>query len=175
VRLSAKSHGLPTVGVFRNSSNAAAARETLEAVSVSSPEMGDKQEEQPRGRANGAIRSAVADAQRGKIRPLLPKRWKRPKGGGPAADDRRVLEAILWILSSGARRCGLPEVFPSPATCFPFPNYYRLRRFLDGGEAHMGHSLLRYTPFHRHSITERASPRLFCGYREKRMVYDFSA
>ena len=60
----------------------------------------------------------LTDAQWEKIRPLLPKRRKRPQGGRPPADDRKVLEGILWILRSGARWCDLPEEFPSPATCW---------------------------------------------------------
>jgi len=53
----------------------------------------------------------LTDAQWGKIRPLLPKRPKRPRGGWPPADDRKVLEGILWIPRSGARWCDLPEEF----------------------------------------------------------------
>ena len=36
----------------------------------------------------------------------------------PPANDRNVLEGILWILRRGARWQGLPEEFPSPATCW---------------------------------------------------------
>jgi transposase len=60
----------------------------------------------------------LTDAQWEKIRPLLPKRPRRPKGGRPRKDDRNVLEGILWVLRSGARWCDLPEEFPSPATCW---------------------------------------------------------
>ena len=60
----------------------------------------------------------LTDAQWEKIRPLLPRRRKRPQGGRPPADDRKVLEGILWILRSGARWCDLPEEFPSPSTCW---------------------------------------------------------
>ena len=60
----------------------------------------------------------LTDAQWEKIRPLLPKRPKRPQGGRPPSDDRKVLEGILWILRSGARWQDLPEEFPSPATCW---------------------------------------------------------
>ena len=57
----------------------------------------------------------LADAQWEKIRPLLPKRSKRPEGGRPPADDRRVLEGILWILRSGAagRICQTSSRIPS--------------------------------------------------------------
>ena len=60
----------------------------------------------------------LADAQWEAIRSLLPKRRKRPHGGRPPADDRKVLEGILWILRSGARWCDLPVEFPSPSTCW---------------------------------------------------------
>src|SRR5713101_6468269 len=60
----------------------------------------------------------LTDAQWEKIQPLLPKRPKRPRGGRPRADDRKVLEGILWILRSGARWQDLPEEFPHPSTCW---------------------------------------------------------
>ena len=60
----------------------------------------------------------LTDAQWEKIRPLLPKRPKRPRGGRPPSEDRKVLEGILWILRSGARWQDLPEEFPSPSTCW---------------------------------------------------------
>ena len=60
----------------------------------------------------------LTDAQWEKVRPLLPKRPPRPRGGRPPAPDRKVLEGILWILRSGARWQDLPEEFPSPATCW---------------------------------------------------------
>ena len=60
----------------------------------------------------------LTDAQWEKIRPLLPQRLPRPRGGRPPAPDRKVLEGILWILRSGARWQDLPEEFPSPSTCW---------------------------------------------------------
>ena len=60
----------------------------------------------------------LTDAQWEKIRPLLPHRPPRPRGGRPPSPDRKVLEGILWILRSGARWQDLPEEFPSPATCW---------------------------------------------------------
>ncbi len=70
----------------------------------------------------------LTEAQWAKIRPLLPKRPKRPHGGRPRADDRKVLEGILWILRSGARWQDLPDEFPSPATC-----WRRLRQWEEQG------------------------------------------
>jgi transposase len=46
----------------------------------------------------------LTDAQWEKIHPWLPKRPRRPQGGRRPADDRKVLEGILWILRSGAIR-----------------------------------------------------------------------
>jgi transposase len=60
----------------------------------------------------------LTDAQWEKIRPLLPKRPPRPQGGRPPANDRKVLEGILWILRSGARWQDLPDEFPHPSTCW---------------------------------------------------------
>ena len=60
----------------------------------------------------------LTEAQWEKIRPLLPKRPPRPRGGRPPAPDRKVLEGILWILRSGARGQDLPEEFPAPSTCW---------------------------------------------------------
>jgi transposase len=60
----------------------------------------------------------LTDAQWEKIQPLLPKRPKRRQGGRPPANDRKVLEGILWILRSGARWQDLPEEFPHPSTCW---------------------------------------------------------
>jgi transposase len=54
----------------------------------------------------------LTDAQWEKIRPLLPKRPPRPRGGRPPAPDRKVLEGILWILRSGPRWQDLPTSFP---------------------------------------------------------------
>jgi len=60
----------------------------------------------------------LADAQWENIRPLLPKKPKRPHGGRPWVHDRPVLEGILWMLRSGARWQDQPEAFPSPTTCW---------------------------------------------------------
>ena len=58
----------------------------------------------------------LTDAQWEKIRPLLPQRPSRPRGGRPPVPARKVLEGILWILRSGARWQDLPEEFPSPSS-----------------------------------------------------------
>jgi len=61
-------------------------------------------------------RGLLSDAQWDKIQVLLPKRLRRWRGGRPRADDRTVLEGVLWMLRSGARWQDLPEEFPSPST-----------------------------------------------------------
>lgn len=47
--------------------------------------------------------------------PLLPHPRSR---GRPWANNRRVLEGILWILRTGARWSDLPKEYPSPSTCW---------------------------------------------------------
>jgi transposase len=60
----------------------------------------------------------LTDAQWEKIRPLLPRVRKSRRGGRPPANNRKVLEGILWILRSGARWQDLADEFPSPSTCW---------------------------------------------------------
>ena len=55
------------------------------------------------------------DSQWENIQPLLP---PRAGFGRPRADDRLVLEGILWVLRSGARWRDLPERYPSASTCW---------------------------------------------------------
>jgi len=62
------------------------------------------------------------------LEPLLPKRKRNPKGGRPPADNREVLEGILWVLRTGARWQDLPNRYPSPSTC-----WRRLRLWEDQG------------------------------------------
>jgi transposase len=52
------------------------------------------------------------------IEPLLPKLSKSRRGGRPWANNRSVLEGILWILRTGARWKDLPSEYPSPSTCW---------------------------------------------------------
>ena len=57
----------------------------------------------------------LSDEQWAKIEPLLPKVRSR---GRPWAENRRVLEGILWVLKTGARWRDLPKEYPSPSTCW---------------------------------------------------------
>ena len=38
--------------------------------------------------------------------------------GRPRADDRRILEGILWVLRTGARWQDIPREYGSPTTCW---------------------------------------------------------
>jgi transposase len=62
--------------------------------------------------------SLLNDKQWDKIAPLLPKLPRGAKRGRPPADQRLVLEGILWVLRSGARWRDLPKEYPSASTCW---------------------------------------------------------
>ncbi|MFI5371555.1 MAG: transposase [Candidatus Eisenbacteria bacterium] len=70
----------------------------------------------------------LTDVQWARIAPLLPRRKPSPRGGRPAAADRKVFEGILWILWTGAPWKALPEAFGSPTTC-----WRRLRQWEEDG------------------------------------------
>ena len=57
----------------------------------------------------------LTEEQWQRIAPLLPKHKSR---GRPWADNRRVLEGILWVLKTGARWRDLPREYPSASTCW---------------------------------------------------------
>lgn len=69
----------------------------------------------------------INDEQWKWIEPLLPKP-RKGRVGRPQADNREVLEGILWILRKGARWKDLPSRYPSPSTC-----WRRLRLWEDEG------------------------------------------
>jgi len=74
------------------------------------------------------IKPELTDEQWAKIDPLLP-RWKpTKKGGRPWANNRAVLEGILWILRTGSPWRDLPLHYPDPSTC-----WRRLRRWEQEG------------------------------------------
>jgi len=60
----------------------------------------------------------LTDAQWARIAKLLPKPKAKPKGGRPRANDRDVMEGILWVLRSGARWRDMPDRYPAYATCW---------------------------------------------------------
>jgi transposase len=63
----------------------------------------------------------LSDEQWTNLEPLLPKERSR---GRPWANNRRVLEGLLWLLKTGARWRDLPKEYPSASTC-----WRRLRRW----------------------------------------------
>jgi transposase len=67
----------------------------------------------------------LSEEQWKKVQPLLPKLRSR---GRPWADNRRVLEGILWVLKTGARWRDLPKQYPSASTC-----WRRLREWEEQG------------------------------------------
>ncbi|GAA3987504.1 transposase [Thermobifida alba] len=73
------------------------------------------------------------------VEPLLPRQKPRPQGGGPRrADNRKVLTAVVFVVSSGCGWQELPGVFGvSPSTAH--------RRFREWAEAGICTSLERRT------------------------------
>jgi transposase len=63
----------------------------------------------------GMRKDILTDNQWAKIEPLLPKLKSK---GRPWADNRKVLEGILWVLRSGARWKDLPAHYLSSSTCW---------------------------------------------------------
>ncbi len=63
-------------------------------------------------------KALLSDKQWNKIAPLLPQPKPSAKGGRPFADNRQVVEGLLWMLRTGARWCDLPPQYPSPSTCW---------------------------------------------------------
>lgn len=71
-------------------------------------------------------RHALTDAQWARLAPLLPP--QRPPTGRPANDHRMVLNAIVWVLRSGAPWRDVPECYGSWQTA-----YSRFRRWRAAG------------------------------------------
>lgn len=67
----------------------------------------------------------LTDEQWAMIEPLLP---PQPRTGRRRADDRRTLNAILWILKTGARWCDLPRELGDDSTA-----HRRLKRWSGDG------------------------------------------
>lgn len=61
-------------------------------------------------------REELTDEQWELIEPILPK-LRQAGRGRPPRDARAVMNAVLWILRSGARWKDLPERFPPYQTC----------------------------------------------------------
>jgi transposase len=64
-------------------------------------------------------REWVTDGLWNEIKPLLPERPPRPRGGRPPADDRACLVGILFVLHTGCGWNQIPgELAPSGPTCW---------------------------------------------------------
>ena len=67
----------------------------------------------------------LSDEQWSVLEPLLPRLPRRSDGRGrPWSNPRRVIEAILWMLTTGARWKDLPKEYPSKATCHRWLNWF---------------------------------------------------
>jgi putative transposase len=52
------------------------------------------------------------------VRPVIPARGAHPKGGRPAQDDRRMFEAIVYVLRTGIQWNALPRELAAPSTAY---------------------------------------------------------
>ena len=69
-------------------------------------------------------RFELTDEQWAKIEPLLPP--QKPRRGRPAADHRRIINGILWIIRTGAPWRDLPERYGPVGTVSS--RFYRWRK-----------------------------------------------
>ena len=69
-------------------------------------------------------RHELTNIQWERLQPLLPP--QKPKTGRPAADHRRILNGILWLLRTGAPWRDLPERYGPWATVAS--RFYRWRK-----------------------------------------------
>lgn len=61
---------------------------------------------------------SLTDAQWAVVEPLLPKPPQREdRRGRPRQDDRKILDALLWMLKTGAQWDELPKKYPPKSTC----------------------------------------------------------
>jgi transposase len=68
-------------------------------------------------------RYEIRDDQWERIKDLLPPE-RKPQGGRPAVDNRKMINAMLWVLRSGAPWRDLPEYYGSWSSV-----YSRFRRW----------------------------------------------
>ena len=73
-------------------------------------------------------RFELTDAQWFVIEDLFPRPAVSRRGGRPRIPPRECLEGVLWILRTGARWKDLPNIFPSPPTC-----WRRLKEWTEAG------------------------------------------
>lgn len=60
----------------------------------------------------------VSDGLWERVRPLIPERPARPKGGRPAQDDRKMFEAIMYVLRTGIQWNALPRELGASSTVY---------------------------------------------------------
>ncbi len=60
----------------------------------------------------------VSDALWERVKPLLPVRPPHPKGGRPAADDRQMFAAIIYVLRTGIQWNALPRELGASSTVY---------------------------------------------------------
>src|SRR5205085_6445482 len=60
----------------------------------------------------------VSDALWERVEPLLPARPPHPKGGRPAADDRQMFAAIVYLLRTGIQWNALPRELGASSTVY---------------------------------------------------------
>jgi transposase len=77
----------------------------------------------------------IPDALWEQIMPLLPPELPRPRGGRPRMDDRKAMEAILYVLRTGFEWKQLPRSMGAVTTV--------RKRFLEWREAGVFHRLWR--------------------------------
>ena len=58
----------------------------------------------------------ISDQLWEQIEPLLPPELPKPKGGRPRIDNRKVMEAILYVFRISHRWSALPDGLGSPGT-----------------------------------------------------------
>ena len=71
----------------------------------------------------------LTDQQWARLAPLIPEPPRRPDGRGrPWADNRRLLDGMLWILRTGAQWEDLPRRYGTKSTC-----HRRFQDWVDAG------------------------------------------
>jgi putative transposase len=60
----------------------------------------------------------VSDALWERVEPLIPARPPHPKGGRPAADDRQMFSAIMYVLRTGIQWNALPRELGASSTVY---------------------------------------------------------
>lgn len=73
-------------------------------------------------------RLVIDNAMWDKLKPFLP---KRPKGGRPGGNDRQFLEAVCWVLRTGAPWRDLPPTYGNWKTVYNRYNRWVHKGYMD--------------------------------------------